>query len=273
MPEYIGIVQQPSVKFYESSTSLFDTFKSFLGELNTCIELEQAKSSDNILQSLSDVYSNLNSTDFAPDYDGVSSPFGEQFQLYFIEKYSSLLTNVRDFIGEGLGDGNVYFIPFSDDIGNLTNQTSVVDNSTSPFFDTFDTSSLFPNALPASLYNKVSETQLDNNIKLSVYTDALMKVNLNDIQETTDINIAKTAHGDNLVGDNLYIDRLSLLKDPVNAKLKTILGNMADFINFFKGVNWQDKDGDRASLDIGYGAQIEEIGTTLDMLKNKVEIG
>lgn len=264
-PQYVGMVQQTSVDFYEANNSLFESFQGFLDELGTCIELEKAKSSDSIAQSISNVYIELNNSKL--------DNYNEQFQLYFIEKYHSLLSSVKNFITDSLGAGNVYLIAFSDDIGNIVNQTSVVDNSTSPFFDTYGTSFNYPNALPASLYNKVSQTQLDNNIRLSLYTDALMKTNLAGLQTTTDINVAKTSHGDNLVNDNLYIDRLFLLKDPVNAKLKTLLKNMADFINFFKEVNWQDRDVSRASIDLAYNTTIEGIATTLDMLKNKIDAG
>ena len=264
-PEYVGMVQQTSVDFYEANNSLFESFQGFLDELGTCIELEKAKSSDGIAQSISNVYIELNNSKL--------DNYNEQFQLYFIEKYQSLLASVRGFITDSLGAGNVYLIAFSDDIGNIVNQTSVIDNSTSPFFDTYGTSFNYSNALPASLYNKVSQTQLDNNIRLSIYTDALMKTSLAGLQSTTDINVAKTAHGDNLVNDNLYIDRLFLLKDPVNAKLKTLLKNMADFINFFKEVNWQDRDLSRASIDLAYNTTIEGVATTLDMLKNKIDAG
>ena len=264
-PEYVGMVQQTSVDFYQANNSLFESFQEFLDELGTCIELEKSKSSDTIAQSISNVYIELNNSKL--------DNYNEQFQLYFIEKYQSLLASVKNFITDSLGTGNVYLIAFSDDIGNIANQTSVVDNSTSPFFDTYGTSFNYSNSLPASLYNKVSQTQLDNNIKLSIYTDALMKTNLAGLQTTTDINVAKTAHGDNLVTDNLYIDRLFLLKDPVNAKLKTLLKNMADFISFFKEVNWQDRDINRVSIDLAYSTTIEGIDTTLDMLKNKIDAG
>jgi len=264
-PEYVGMVQQTSTDFYQANNSLFESFQEFLDELDTCIDLEKAKSSDSIAQSISNVYIELNNSKL--------DSYNEQFQLYFIEKYQSLLTSVKDFITDSLGAGNVYLIAFSDDIGNIVNQTSVIDNSTSPFFDTYDTSFNYPNALPASLYSKVSQTQLDNNIKLAVYTDALMKTSLAGLQATTDVNIAKTAHGDNLVNDNLYIDRLFLLKDPVNAKIKTLLKNMADFINFFKEVNWQDRDLNRTSIDLAYNTTIEGVATTLDMLKNKIDAG
>jgi len=264
-PEYVGMVQQTSVDFYQANNSLFESFQEFLDELGTCIELEKSKSSDTIAQSISNVYIELNNSKL--------DNYNEQFQLYFIEKYQSLLASVKNFITDSLGTGNVYLIAFSDDIGNIANQTSVVDNSTSPFFDTYGTSFNYSNSLPASLYNKVSQTQLDNNIKLYIYTDALMKTNLAGLQTTTDINVAKTAHGDNLVTDNLYIDRLFLLKDPVNAKLKTLLKNMADFISFFKEVNWQDRDINRVSIDLAYSTTIEGIDTTLDMLKNKIDAG
>jgi hypothetical protein len=264
-PEYLGMVQQTSTDFYESNNSLFESFQEFLDELGTCIDLEKAKSSQDIVQSISNVYMELNNTKL--------DNYNEQFQLYFIEKYQSLLTSVKDFITDSLGANNVYLIAFSDDIGNIANQTSVIDNSTSPFFDTYDTFFNYPNSLPASLYNKVSQTQLDNNIRLSVYTDALMKTNLKGLQTSTDANIALSAHGDNLVNDNLYIDRLFLLKDPVNAKIKTLLKNMADFINFFKEVNWQDRDISRVSIDLAYSTTVEGVSTTLDMLKNKIEAG
>jgi hypothetical protein len=97
-----------------------------------------------------------------------------------------------------------------------------------------------------------------------------MKTNLGGLQTTSDSNIAKTAHGDNLVNDNLYVDRLFLLKDPVKSKIKTVLNNMADFVQFFKGVNYKDKDPDRNALDLIYTSSIENVEVELDLLKNKV---
>ena len=89
-PEYLGMVQQTSTDFYESNNSLFESFQEFLDELGTCIDLEKAKSSQDIVQSISNVYMELNNTKL--------DNYNEQFQLYFIEKYQSLLTSVKDFI-------------------------------------------------------------------------------------------------------------------------------------------------------------------------------
>jgi hypothetical protein len=270
LPDYIDIVQQPSINFYESSTSLFKNFKVYLGELNTSISFEKSKTEPNIAENMAAIFKALNDSDFKVVVDEVDYNFDEGFKLFFIEKYQTLLGSLKDFISETIGADNTYFINYSDDIGNIANQTSVVDNSTSPFFDTYDALFNYPNALPASLYNKVSNNELSTSIQLSIFTDALMKTNLGGLQTTSDSNIAKTAHGDNLVNDNLYVDRLFLLKDPVKSKIKTVLNNMADFVQFFKGVNYKDKDPDRNALDLIYTSSIENVEVELDLLKNKV---
>ena len=270
LPDYIDIVQQPSVDFYKNSTSLFETFKAYIGELNTSINFEKSKTETNIAESMAAIFKALNDNDFKVVVDEVEYNFDEGFKLYFIEKYQTLIASLKDFISETIGKDNVYFINYSDDIGNIANETSVVDNSTSPFFDTYDDLFNYPNSLPASLYNKVSNNELSTSIKLSLFTDALMKTNLGGIQSTSDSNVAKTAHGDNLVNDNLYIDRLFLLKDPVKSKIKTVLNNMADFVQFFKGVNYKDKDSERNALDLIYSATIENVEVEIDLLKNKV---
>lgn len=270
LPDYIDIVQQPSIDFYKNSTSLFENFKAYLGELNTSISFERAKSEPDIAVNMAAIFKSLNDNDFKVVVDEVTYNFDEGFKLYFIEKYQTLLASLKDFISEVIGKDNIYFINYSDDIGNIANETSVVDNSTSPFFDTYDELFNYPNALPASLYNKVSNNELSTSIKLSIFTDALMKTNLGGIQTTSDSNVAKTAHGDNLVNDNLYVDRLFLLKDPVKSKIKTVLENMADFVQFFKGVNYKDKDPERKALDLIYTSNIEDVEVELDLLKNKV---
>ena len=270
LPDYIDIVQQPSVDFYKNSTSLFETFKAYIGELNTSINFEKSKTETNIAESMAAIFKALNDNDFKVVVDEVEYNFDEGFKLYFIEKYQTLMASLKDFISETIGKDNVYFINYSDDIGNIANETSVVDNSTSPYFDTYDDLFNYPNSLPASLYNKVSNNELSTSIKLSLFTDALMKTNLGGIQSTSDSNVAKTAHGDNLVNDNLYIDRLFLLKDPVKSKIKTVLNNMADFVQFFKGVNYKDKDSERNALDLIYSATIENVEVEIDLLKNKV---
>ena len=167
---------------------------------------------------------------------------------------------------------NVYFNNYSDDTGNITNVTSVVDNNTSPYFDKFDSTYNFPNSIPASLYNKISNNELQTAINFNLKTDALLKISLFGLQGNVDVNTAKTAHGENLITDNLYVDRLLLFKDPINSQIKNVIGNMADFIQFFKNVNYRDQDRDRSSIGFNYIANIEGAAAHIDILKNKLNI-
>ena len=86
LPDYIDIVQQPSIDFYKNSTSLFETFKAYIGELNTSINFEKSKTETNIAESMAAIFKALNDNDFKVVVDEVEYNFDEGFKLYFIEK-------------------------------------------------------------------------------------------------------------------------------------------------------------------------------------------
>ena len=155
-PEYVDSVQQSSIANYRTGTNLIAIFKNYLGELQTSIDFEKAKTSPDIVESTKLVYDKLNETDFTIEVDGQDFEFDDIFKLYFIEKYQTLTDTMKSVISAGITD-NVYFVNFSDDIGNITNDTSVTDNSTSPYSDIYDARFNPPNGLHASLFNKVSQ--------------------------------------------------------------------------------------------------------------------
>lgn len=270
LPDYIDIVQQPSVEFYRTATDLLSTFNDYLGQLNTSIEFEGSKVSPNVIQSTSLLYRQLNDSDFNITFSGEQYEFDNIFKLFYIEKFQTLTDDIQSLLTLTFADTNVYFNNYSDDTGNITNVTSVVDNNTSPYFDKFDTTYNFPNSIPASLYNKISNNELQTSINFNLKTDALLKISLFGLQGNVDINTAKTAHGENLITDNLYVDRLLLFKDPINSQIKNVIGNMADFIQFFKNVNYRDQDRERSSTLFDYIANIEGAAARLDILKNKL---
>ena len=243
LPDYIDIVQQPSVEFYRTATDLLSAFNDYLAQLNTSIEFEGSKVSPNVIQSTSLLYRQLNDSDFNITFSGEQYEFDNIFKLFYIEKFQTLTDDIKSV----LTGNNVYFNNYSDDTGNITNVTSVVDNNTSPYFDKFDSTYNFPNSIPASLYNKISNNELQTAINFNLKTDALLKISLFGLQGNVDVNTAKTAHGENLITDNLYVDRLLLFKDPINSQIKNVIGNMADFIQFFKNVNYRDQDRERSS--------------------------
>ena len=270
LPDYIDVVQQPSVEFYRSATNLLSAFDNYIGQLDTSIQFEKSKVTADVIKSTSTLYSKLNDSDFKITFDDKVYEFDNIFKLFYIEKFQTLTNDVKILITSNLTGDNIYFNNYSDDTGNITDVNSVIDNNTSPYFDTFDATYNYPNSIPASIFNKVSKRELQTSINLNIKTDALLKLSLSDIQGSVDVNTAKTSHGENLVTDNLYVDRLYLFKDPINSQLKNIIGNMADFIQFFKNVNFRDQDKNRSSVYLKYTTNIEGVSAKIDILKNKL---
>jgi hypothetical protein len=270
LPDYVDIVQQPSVEFYRSATNLLSAFDDYIGQLDTSIQFEKSKVTADVIKSTSVLYGKLNDDDFKITFDGEVYEFDNIFKLFYIEKFQTLTDDVKSLITSNLTGDNIYFNNYSDDTGNITDVNSVIDNNTSPYFDTFDATYNYPNSIPASIFNKVSKRELQTSVNLNIKTDALLKLSLSDIQGSVDANTAKTSHGENLVTDNLYVDRLYLFKDPINSQLKNIIGNMADFIQFFKNVNFRDQDKNRSSVYLKYTTNIEGVSAKIDILKNKL---
>jgi len=268
LPDYLDNVQQSSIEFYRSATNLLDVFDSYLGQLQVSISFERSKSANDVITTTSALYQQLNDNNFEVLYEGKTYSFDNIFKLFYIEKFQALSDSLKTLITKPFSGNNTYFINFSDDTGNITSTTNVIDNTTSPYFDTYDELFVYPNSIPNSVFNKVSKNEVAVNIVLNLFTDALLKTNLNGLQSDVNIDTAKTSHGENLVTDNLYVNRLYKFKDPINSQLKIILGNMADFINFFKNVNYRDLDADRKSYYLKYVSSIEGVAVRVDALKN-----
>lgn len=271
LPDYIDLVQEPSVEFYKAATNLMDAFTTYTGQLSVSVDFEKAKVTNNVIDSTAQLYKTLNDNDFKITVDITSYEFDNIFKLFYIEKFQTLTNSLKDLITSSFSGSNIYFTKYSDDIGNITNTTGIVDSNTSPYFDIEDIEFAYPNNVPASLYNKISRNELRTSINLSTLTDAVLKTHTRGIQGSVDKDTAKTPHSENLVTDNLYINRVFKYTDSVNSKLQNVIGNMADFITFFKEVNYRDQDRKRSAMFLTYNSQVEGTSVAIDILKNKLD--
>ena len=64
LPDYVDIVQQPSVEFYRSATNLLSAFDDYIGQLDTSIQFEKSKVTADVIKSTSVLYGKLNDDDF-----------------------------------------------------------------------------------------------------------------------------------------------------------------------------------------------------------------
>tara|TARA_R110001592_G_scaffold57987_1_gene176160 strand:- start:445 stop:1371 length:927 start_codon:yes stop_codon:yes gene_type:complete len=271
LPEYIDFVQEPSVEFYKTATNLMDAFTTYTGQLSVAIDFEKTKVSNDVILSTAKLYATLNNDNFKVSVDDTSYEFDNIFKLFYIEKFQTLTDNLKNLITATFSGSNVYFTKYSDDIGNITNITSIVDSSTSPYFDIEDIVFAYPNSIAASLYNKISRNELRTSINLTTLTDAVLKTSMQGLQTGVNQQTAKTSHSENLITDNLYIERVFKYSDTINSKLQNILGDMADFISYFKEVNYRDQDDKRKVPFLTYTSQVEGTGVIIDILKNKLD--
>ena len=213
LPDYVGIVQDTSLDFYNNSTNLLNTMGNYLAEINENIKFNKSLVTTNVLSAYTLLYNELNSTNFTvANYNIVNGqvtqsgvkPLDNQFVLYFVEKYLSLTESYKTTINKGITN-NSYFAPFSDDIGCTIETSTILDDNTVPYFDIFTTNKFYPINIPTTLLNKVSLNEKLILKTFSFYTDPLLRQNLLGLQNgTLNDNTAQTSHGQNLINDVLY---------------------------------------------------------------------
>ena len=278
LPDYVGIVQDTSLDFYNNSTNLLNTMGNYLAEINENIKFNKSLVTTNVLSAYTLLYNELNSTNFTvANYNIVNGqvtqsgvkPLDNQFVLYFVEKYLSLTESYKTTINKGITN-NSYFAPFSDDIGCTIETSTILDDNTVPYFDIFTTNKFYPINIPTTLLNKVSLNEKLILKTFSFYTDPLLRQNLLGLQNgTLNDNTAQTSHGQNLINDVLYYKRAVNNHTAFMTEMHVVLNVIADFILFFESLNPRDQDPARKAVFYKYTiTNMENLQVQVDALSN-----
>jgi len=278
LPEYVGIIQDTSLDFYNNSTNLLAILGDYLAEINENIKFNKSLVTTNVLSSYTVLYNELNKTNFTiPDFQLVNGqvvPTGvkqldNQFILYFVEKYLSLADSYKTTISKNITN-NSYFAPFSDDIGCIIETTTILDDNTVPYFDIFTQNYLLPINIPTTLLNKVSLNEKLILKAFSFYTDPLLRSNLYGLQTgNLNANTAQTSHGTNLINDVLYYKRAVSNHHDFLVVMQVTLNIIADFILFFENLNPRDQNPERKAVFYKYYiTNMENLQVQVDVLKN-----
>lgn len=276
LPEYVGVVQDTSISFYDKTTNILTAIGDYLAELNENIEFEKAKLNPNLLEAYGNLYNVLNSTNFTvPNFNTSGEPIGvkkmdNNFKMFFIEKYLSLSKEYRERVDESISN-NVLFKPFSDDIGMISDVISVFDNSVNPIFDIYNTLYFTQTNVPASILNKISDNELTVSKTFSFYADVLLKKNLNLLQDNVNAVTASLPHGTNLVTDLYYYNRAIVNQISILNVIRGVLGDLTGFVFFFKQLNPKDLDPERKAILFKYtNINMEQAQLDIDCLKNQL---
>ena len=263
IPQYTDTIVFQKESFYKNNSNLLDIFNDYLKELNLNLEYEAGKSSGDILKNNVLFFEKLNKNDFTIDGAEIDTIFID----YYMEKFNSLFTSIKSSVSSFISD-NIYFKSYSDDVGILTDSNSTLDCSIAPFYDTFYSQIDIPNNLNSTIFNKVSDNNKLLQIKFSKFNDSMMKNNLKGLVNYTDVNVSKTAHGDDLVTDYYYYDRFFKYKEPIIQNVSSILKGLGDYILFIKNLNKRENN-EKASV-LAFNAKIEDTENIIDILKNKI---
>ncbi len=270
LPDLSDTVVNGSISFYESSEELLNIFKDVsLDVVNYFIELDETKSSDNVLKDLTNKYIKLNNAKMI--INGVELP--NNYKLYLNEKFQNLLYIFKVVILKNVNNGQFsVFSSYSDDIGMTLEVNHNLGLTNTPIFDTFynleETGS--PVTLPPIMFNKVSKNVLKNFKKMSLKTDALLKRNMRNIAGYGVENISKTSHGANLVYDNFESVNRDNIVNLKTSKIFEVFGeNLGDLITFYKNLNIREQP-DNQSYLVSYQNNIEEVENVLDMFNNNI---
>ena len=267
LPNYLDTVILQKTDYYKNNTNLLELFGDFLEILNLNLDYEKAKSSGDFLKDISEIYEKLNDDKFK--VDGVEIDI--QNKNYYIEKYQSLSNNFKEIIENILEGKNIFFKELSDDVGTLVDSNTIVDNSIIPFFDLFyNETKNIPFNIPNTVFNKVTLQNKKIQKNFSLLNDAILKNNLKDIANYSNVSINKSSHSSNLVTDYGYYERLLNFAEEIRQTIFVELtADLGEYIYFLKNLNIRNQDNNNAIL-LKFKATIEDVEENLDIFKNQI---
>jgi hypothetical protein len=264
LPDYADTVLFQKKEFYENNTNLLDVLGDYIEELNFNIDYEKGKSSGSAFESTLLLFKKLNDEDFIIN----DKEFDDVFKNYYIEKYNSLFSTIKQSLSSFLGETNIYFKNYSDDVGILTDSSCTLDNSITPYFDIFYNTTDMPNNLNSTIFNKVTTNNKILQLNFTKFNDGLLKNNLKGLVNYGDIAESKKSHGNNLVTDYEYYNRLFNYKEPIAQSISQILKGLGEYVFFIKNLNKRENDSKSSFFIFDYN--VEGLEEKIDILKNKI---
>ncbi len=268
LPSYLDTIVAQEEKFYKNFTNLLDLFEDYTSEINLNIDFAKAKSSQNVFENTAKLFQKLNDDKFKINDNELNQDSTE----YYIEKFLSLNEKFRLGIQTLMdleGSNNIYFKNMSDDIGYITNQPTLYDDSTNPYYDVQSTVFFNPLNIGSSLYNKTTTSNQLLQTTYSKYNNALMRNCLSGLDVSEVANINSSSHGNNLAVDYSYVKRHLNLSNPVNTKIIDILEGLGSYLLYIKNQNNRNNLADKNAIFLAFEFNLNDTINSVDILLNK----
>jgi hypothetical protein len=125
-----------------------------------------------------------------------------------------------------------------------------------------------PNNLNSTIFNKVTTNNKILQLNFTKFNDGLLKNNLKGLVNYGDIAESKKSHGNNLVTDYEYYNRLFNYKEPIAQSISQILKGLGEYVFFIKNLNKRENDSKSSFFIFDYN--VEGLEEKIDILKNKI---
>lgn len=212
-------------EFYSKATNFLSTMDAYLSELQTAIDFNKTKTSNDVIKS---------QQDFFVELDNKMKQMQPQFAAFWIEKFKNSFLEVKNQVLIKTS-GGTFYRAFSDSIGAWFKTENYLDDSTQYVSDIQGSNTLTPLRLGGSLMNKISPATLLLHAQLSKATNLIYRKNLQNIQEV--VTTPNKAHGNNLIPDIEHIKRMQNSVAGLTQKIITEYKELYSVINFYCSYN------------------------------------
>lgn len=233
--------------YFRAFSNYYKVLVFGIDTLQYFIEYNKSKVIDNPIDARVQLYKELDST-------GMDTYQQLQFKIYWYEKFFSDLNLIKETFFQQVED-TIYFKEISDSIGLLRNYFCVPDDSTLLIKDTnftVQTSDGIP--LPVNVgsgvYNKLRTNTILLSTEINFLNTVLYRNNMSNLQEN--FTYPNEAHGENLVTDFNYIDKIKNISQEVLEKsLRQFYGQLYDLILFYENFDYGNYDQNLAKMEKG----------------------
>jgi hypothetical protein len=274
LPKLADLNYTESVSMLKQVSNYLNLINGLENEVQISLDYYSALQKTDIVSSLSNFYSNLNSSKMPV--------LKNDFVDFWVKRFHCTAEPLKSFITGNLKtDSSSFFTELSDSIGILVNSRGLLDDSTIPVTDITTDIYSPPNIIPVQLKNKISSTTLNVSYALSRYNTELMRQNLKRVYFTSnDANpyaYSTDPHGSNLVSDlNTYIIINNNLQTYYD-KLKSSYNRIFSYIEYISnvnnsvGYNPRDISGSNQQIitDLIFSLDVEKFKISVDLLQRK----
>lgn len=246
--------------FYQSASNFLGTIQSYSNELQTGIDYNLTKVSNDPITS---------QAKFFADLDSKMKGMKPQFAAQWINTFNNSLQEVQNQVRIKIGDGTFYK-SFGDSIGSLAKIENYFDDTTQLASDIQGSQMMSPLRYGSSLSNKIHPAVLLLHGEMSKKVNLVFRKNLSNIQSK--VSSSTKAHGDNLIPDTEHFKRMQSIIPSINQKIKSNFKELYNVIQYYCNYNPRSgTDNIQYVPDFNITVDVEGNPVNQDLLMNQLQ--